>query len=279
MKFVRYGEAAKEKPGLLDRQGRIRDLSGHLADITGKAFEDGSIARISGIDPETLPLVEGTPRLGPCVGNVGAFHAIGLNYEDHARETNAPIPAEPILFSKARSCIVGPNDDVVLPEGSVKSDWEVEIAFLIGKRAENVSRDEAASHIAGYFVCNDVSEREFQLERGGGQWAKGKGCPTFGPIGPWLVTSDEIPDPQNLSLWLELNGVRIQNSTTKNMIFPFAEIVSHLSRFLILEAGDIVTTGTPPGVGLGMKPERFLKRGDVMRLSVEGLGVQEQRVI
>jgi 2,4-didehydro-3-deoxy-L-rhamnonate hydrolase len=279
MKFVRYGEAGQEKPGLLDRQGRIRDLSGHLADITGKAFEDGSIARISGIDPETLPLVEGTPRLGPCVGNVGAFHAIGLNYEDHARETNAPIPAEPILFSKARSCIVGPNDDVVLPEGSVKSDWEVEIAFLIGKRAENVSRDEAASHIAGYFVCNDVSEREFQLERGGGQWAKGKGCPTFGPIGPWLVTSDEIPDPQNLSLWLELNGVRIQNSTTKNMIFPFAEIVSHLSRFLILEAGDIVTTGTPPGVGLGMKPERFLKRGDVMRLSVEGLGVQEQRVI
>jgi 2-keto-4-pentenoate hydratase/2-oxohepta-3-ene-1,7-dioic acid hydratase in catechol pathway len=279
MKFVRYGDAGREKPGMLDREGRIRDLSAHLADITGPAFEDGSVARLADIDPASLPLVEGSPRLGPCVGNVGAFHAIGLNYEDHARETNAPIPAEPILFSKARSCIVGPYDDVVLPEGSVKSDWEVEIAFLIGKRAANVSREEAPAHIAGYFVCNDVSEREFQLERGGGQWAKGKGCPTFGPIGPWLVTPDEIGDPQDLTLWLELNGERIQNSTTRNMIFPFAELVSHLSRFLILEAGDIVTTGTPPGVGLGMKPERFLKRGDVMRLSVEGLGVQEQRVV
>lgn len=279
MKFVRYGDAGREKPGMLDREGRIRDLSAHLADINGQAFEDGSVARLADIDPASLPLVEGSPRLGPCVGNVGAFHAIGLNYEDHARETNAPIPAEPILFSKARSCIVGPYDDVVLPEGSVKSDWEVEIAFLIGKRAATVSREEAPAHIAGYFVCNDVSEREFQLERGGGQWAKGKGCPTFGPIGPWLVTPDEIGDPQDLTLWLELNGERIQNSTTRNMIFPFADLVSHLSRFLILEAGDIVTTGTPPGVGLGMKPERFLKRGDVMRLSVEGLGVQEQRVV
>lgn len=279
MRFVRYGEAGREKPGMLDGEGRIRDLSAHLRDVTGKAFEDGSIARLAGVDPASLPLVEGNPRLGPCVGEVGAFHAIGLNYEDHARETNAPIPAEPILFSKARSCIVGPNDDVVLPQGSVKSDWEVEIAFLIGRRASNVSREEAAGHIAGYFVCNDVSEREFQIERGGGQWAKGKGCPTFGPIGPWLVTPDDIPEPQNLSLWLELNGERIQNSSTRNMIFPFAELVSHLSRFLILEAGDIVTTGTPPGVGLGMKPERFLKRGDVMRLSVEGLGVQEQRVV
>lgn len=279
MKLVRYGDQGREKPGLIDAQGRIRDLSGLVTDITGQAFEDGSMAKIAGIDPASLPLVAGSPRLGPCVGQVGAFHAIGLNYEDHARETNAPIPASPILFSKARSCIVGPNDDVVLPEGSTKSDWEVEIAFLIGKRASRVSREEASAHIAGYFVCNDISERAFQLEHGGGQWAKGKGCPTFGPIGPWLVTPDEIPDPQNLTLWLELNGERIQNSTTRNMIFPFTEIVSHLSHYLILEAGDIITTGTPPGVGLGMKPERFLKRGDVMRLSVEGLGIQEQRVI
>ncbi len=279
MRLVRYGEAGREKPGMFDAQGRIRDLSAHVGDITGKAFEDGTMARIAALDPAGLPLVAGSPRLGPCVGDVGAFHAIGLNYEDHARETNAPIPEEPILFSKARSCIVGPNDDVVLPEGSEKSDWEVEIAFLIGKRASRVSREAAPAHIAGYFVCNDVSERAYQLERGGGQWAKGKGCPTFGPIGPWLVTPDEIPDPRNLSLWLELNGRRIQNSTTRNMIFPFAELVSHLSHFLVLEAGDIVTTGTPPGVGLGMKPERFLRRGDVMRLSVEGLGVQEQRVV
>lgn len=279
MRLVRYGEPGREKPGLLDREDRIRDLSAHLDDVTGAAFEDGTMARVAALDPAALPLVEGSPRLGPCVGDVGAFHAIGLNYEDHARETNAPIPAEPILFSKARSCIVGPYDDVVLPEGSTKSDWEVEIAFLIGRRAWRVSREEAPAHIAGYFVCNDVSEREFQLERGGGQWAKGKGCPTFGPIGPWLVTSDEISDPLNLTLWLELNGKRIQNSTTRNMIFPFDELVSHLSHFVVLEAGDIVTTGTPPGVGLGMQPERFLKRGDVMRLSVEGLGVQEQRVV
>lgn len=279
MKFVRYGEAGHEKPGMLDAQGAIRDLSGLIADITGQAFEDGSIARLASVDPASLPLVPGNPRLGPCVGNVTSFHAIGLNYEDHARESNAPIPERPILFSKARSCIVGPNDDVVLPEGSLKSDWEVEIAFLIGKRAWRVSREDAASHIAGYFVCNDVSERAYQLEQGGGQWAKGKGCPTFGPIGPWLVTPDEIPDPHNLSLWLEVNGERVQNSTTRNMIFPCDEIVSHLSQYLILEAGDIITTGTPPGVGLGMKPPRYLKRGDVMRLSVEGLGVQEQRVI
>lgn len=279
MKFVRFGEAGHEKPGMLDANGGIRDLSGLIADITGQAFEDGSIARLASVDPSSLPLVPGKPRLGPCVGNVTSFYAIGLNYEDHARESGAPIPERPILFSKARTCISGPNDDVVLPEGSEKSDWEVEIAFLIGKRAWRVSREEAASHIAGYFVCNDVSERAYQLEQGGGQWAKGKGCPTFGPIGPWLVTPDEIPDPQNLTLWLDLNGERIQNSTTRNMIFPCDEIVSHLSQFLILEAGDIITTGTPPGVGLGMKPPKYLKRGDVMRLSVEGLGVQEQRVV
>lgn len=278
MKFVRYGEPGGEKPGVLDADGRIRDLSGVVDDITGAAFEAGLMDKVAGLDLSKLPLVEGSPRLGPCVGSVGNFLAIGLNYEDHARETNAPIPEEPIIFNKARSCIVGPNDDVELPEGSTKTDWEVEIAFLIGKRAWRVSRDEAASYIAGYFVCNDVSEREFQLERGG-QWVKGKACPTFGPIGPWLVTPDEIPDPQNLRLWLEVNGERLQDSNTSNMIFPFDELVSYLSRFMILEAGDIVTTGTPPGVGLGMNPNRFLKRGDVMRLSVEGLGVQEQKVV
>ena len=211
----------------------------------------------------------------PTTGN---FVAIGLNYADHAEETNAPIPAEPILFSKAPSCIVGPNDDVVLPNGSRKTDWEVELAFVIGKRAQDVPQERAMEHVLGYTICNDVSEREFQLERNGGQWMKGKCCPTFGPIGPWLVTPDEVPDPQQLTLWLEVNGERLQNGSTRTMIFPIAMLVSYISRFLILEPGDLVTTGTPPGVGLGMKPERFLKAGDVMRLGIEGLGVQEQRV-
>lgn len=278
MKLLRYGPAGQEKPGIVDAEGRIRDISELVDDITGAAFENGLLDKLAGVDPSSLPLVEGDPRIGPCVGDVRHFIAIGLNYEDHARETNAPIPAEPILFSKAPSCIVGPNDDVVLPKGSVKSDWEVEIAFLIGKRAYDVPRERAMDHVAGFFLCNDVSEREFQIERGG-QWMKGKGCPTFGPIGPWLVTRDEIVDPQKMKLWLELNGERIQNSTTANMIFPFDEIVSYLSRFMILEAGDIVTTGTPPGVGLGMKPEKFLKKGDVMRLGADGLGEQQQRVV
>ena len=278
MKFLRYGPAGAERPGLLDADGRIRDLSGIVPDITGRAFAEGLAARVAAIDPATLPLVEGNPRLGPCVGGVGNFIAIGLNYEDHARETNAPIPAEPILFNKAASCIVGPNDDVILPEGSTKTDWEVEIAFLVGRRAWRVPEAEAAGCIAGYFVCNDVSERAFQLERGG-QWVKGKACPTFGPIGPWLVTPDEVGDPQDLRLWLEVNGERLQDSTTRNMIFPMTTLLSYASHFMILEPGDIITTGTPPGVGLGMKPERDLRRGDVMRLSVEGLGVQEQRVV
>ncbi len=278
MRFLRYGPAGQEKPGLLDADNRIRDISGLVDDITGAAFEAGLAEKVAGIDPSGLPLVEGNPRIGPCVGNVGHFIAIGLNYEDHARETNSPIPAEPILFSKARSCIVGPDDDVALPKGSVKSDWEVEIGFLIGKRAYDVPREKAMDHVAGFFLCNDVSEREFQIERGG-QWMKGKGCPTFGPIGPWLVTRDEIEDPQKMKLWLEVNGERVQNGTTANMIFPFDELVSYLSRFMILEAGDIVTTGTPPGVGMGMKPQRFLKKGDVMRLGAEGLGEQQQRVV
>ncbi|RZK84243.1 MAG: FAA hydrolase family protein, partial [Methylobacterium sp.] len=204
--------------------------------------------------------------------------AIGLNYADHAEETNAPIPAEPILFSKAPSCIVGPDDDVILPEGSTKSDWEVELAFVIGKRAQNVSEAEAMDHVLGYTICNDVSEREYQLERNGGQWFKGKGCPTFGPIGPWLVTADEVPDPQDLPLWLEVNGDKLQNGSTRTMIFPIAMLVSYMSRFMILEPGDLVTTGTPPGVGLGMKPERYLKRGDTMRLGIQGMGEQHQRV-
>jgi len=278
MKFLRYGPPGAEKPGLLDVDGRIRDLSDVVPDITGQAFADGLAARVAALDPAALPLVEGDPRLGPCVGDVGNFIAIGLNYADHARETNAPIPEEPILFNKARSCIIGPNDDVILPEGALKADWEVEIALLIGRRAWRVSQDEASVCIAGYFVCNDISERAWQLERGG-QWMKGKCAPGFGPIGPWLVTPDEVGDPQDLRLWLEINGKRMQDSTTRNMIFPMTELVSYASQFLALEPGDIITTGTPPGVGLGMQPERYLRPGDVMRLSVERLGIQQQRVL
>lgn len=278
MKFLRYGPSGAEKPGLLDADNRIRDLSDVVPDITGQAFADGLTARVAALDPAALPLVEGDPRLGPCVGDVGNFIAIGLNYADHARETNAPIPEEPILFNKARSCIIGPNDDVILPEDALKADWEVEIAFLIGRRAWRVSQDEAAECIAGYFVCNDISERAWQLERGG-QWMKGKCAPGFGPIGPWLVTPDEVGDPQDLRLWLEINGKRMQDSTTRNMIFPMTELVSYASQFLALEPGDIITTGTPPGVGLGMQPERYLRPGDVMRLSVERLGIQQQRVL
>ncbi|WP_142850404.1 fumarylacetoacetate hydrolase family protein [Telmatospirillum sp. J64-1] len=278
MKLVRFGKQGEERPGILDADGAIRDLSGVVSDITGPAFEAGLFETLSGVDLASLPRVEGQPRLGPCVGGVKNFIAIGLNYVDHAVETNAPIPEEPIIFNKAASCIVGPNDDVVLPKGSEHTDWEVELAFLIGKRTYEVSESEALDHVAGYFICNDVSERRFQLEMGG-QWVKGKCSPTFGPIGPYLVTRDEVPDPQSLTLWLDVNGERLQNSTTANMIFPVAHLVSYLSRFMVLEAGDIVTTGTPPGVGLGMKPERYLRKGDVMELSVSGLGVQRQRVV
>ncbi len=278
MKLLRFGPAGAEKPGILDAQNRIRDLSAVLLDIDGAAFTSGAIEILRKLDLETLPLVEDGARIGPCVGNVGNFVAVGLNYSAHCTETYAEIPEEPILFNKARSCIVGPNDDVILPPGSVKTDWEVEIAFVISKRASYVSEESALEYIGGYFICNDVSEREYQLERSGTQWGRGKGCATFGPIGPYLVTPDEIADPQNLALWLDVNGDRMQSDSTHTMIFSIAKLVSYISHYMILEPGDIVTTGTPPGVGLGMKPERYLKRGDVMVLGVEGLGEQRQNV-
>ncbi len=278
MKLVRYGEVGAEKPGLIDAAGTLRALGDHTQDITGAAFEAGLMNTLKDIDPDSLPVVEGSPRIGPCVGDVKTFWAIGLNYTDHAEETNAPIPKEPILFNKSRSCIVGPNDDVVLPPGSVEADWEVELALLIGKTSYRISREEAAEAIAGYFICNDVSEREFQLKHEG-LWTKGKCCPTFGPIGPWLVTPDEFGDPQDKALWLDLNGTRTQTGHTSKMIFAITEIVSYLSNFLILEAGDIITTGTPPGVGLGMSPNKFLKVGDEMRLGIDGLGEQRQKVV
>jgi 2,4-diketo-3-deoxy-L-fuconate hydrolase len=278
MKLVRYGAPGQEKPGMIDSQGQLRDLSGHVADITGRAFEAGLMDTLRGIDPATLPRVDNNPRIGPCVGDVRTFWAIGLNYTDHAEETGAPIPKEPILFNKAASCIVGPYDDVILPPGSVEADWEVELALLIGKRSYRISEAEAADAIAGYFICNDVSEREYQLKREG-LWTKGKCCPTFGPIGPWLVTPDEFKNPQDKGLWLDLNGARTQTGHTSKMIFTIAHIVSYVSQFLILEAGDIITTGTPPGVGLGMAPNVFLKAGDEMHLGIDGLGAQRQTVV
>ena len=278
MKLLRYGPPGQEKPGMIDGDGALRDLSAHVADITGRAFEAGLMEVLRGIDPASLPLVEGSPRIGPCVGDVRSFWAIGLNYTDHAEETGAPIPKEPILFNKAPSCIVGPNDDVILPPGSVEADWEVELALLIGRRSYRISEAEAADAIAGYFVCNDVSERDYQLKREG-LWTKGKCCPTFGPIGPWLVTPDEFGDVQDKGLWLDLNGARTQTGHTSRMIFSVAHIVSYVSRFLILEAGDIITTGTPPGVGLGMQPNVYLKPGDEMRLGIDGLGEQRQKVV
>jgi len=278
MKLVRFGEAGREKPGLIDLGGQIRDLSGIVPDITGATLSPESLARLGGADPMALPLAPSGQRLGPCVGQVRNFIAIGLNYADHAAETGAPIPAEPIIFNKAPSCIVGPNDDVIIPRGSQKTDWEVELAIVIGERASYVGANESLDFVAGYCVCNDVSEREYQIERGG-TWTKGKGCPTFGPLGPWLVTKDEIPDPQNLSMWLDVNGERMQNGSTRTMIFNVAKIVSYVSHFMILEPGDVITTGTPPGVGMGMKPQRFLKAGDVVSLGIEGLGEQRQQVI
>jgi len=277
MKLVRYGNPGAEKPGIVDAEGTIRDLSGIVPDLAGKALTKASLARIAAVDPKTLPAVPAGTRLGPCVGNVRNFIAVGLNYADHAAETNSPIPSEPILFNKAPSCIVGPNDDIVVPRGSEKTDWEVELAVVIGEEASYVEEKDALNYVAGYCVCNDVSERAYQLERGG-QWAKGKGCPTFGPLGPWLVTKDEIPDPQNLSMWLDVNGERMQDGSTKTMIFSVPYLVSYISQFMKLEPGDVITTGTPPGVGMGMKPPRFLKGGEVVELGIEGLGTQRQQV-
>lgn len=277
MKLVRHGPPGHEQSGLLDPEGRIRSLAGVAGDISPEAIGAGLIDRLKAIDPASLPLVPAGTRLGSPLSRTGNFVAVGLNYAEHATETDAEIPSEPILFNKAPSCLVGPDDDVLLPPGSEKTDWEVEIAFVIGRRASFVSEADALDHVAGYCVCNDVSERSYQLERGG-QWVKGKCFPTFGPLGPWLVTPDEVPDPQDLGLWMEVNGERVQNASTRTMIFPIRHLVFYISRFMTLEPGDIVTTGTPPGVGLGMKPERYLKAGDTMRLGVERLGVQQQRV-
>ncbi len=278
MKLVRFGPAGQEKPGVLDKEGRIRDLSAHVADIAAEGLSRASIARLRQIDPKSLPAAPAGVRIGPCVAGVGNFVAVGLNYVDHAAETGSPIPAEPILFNKAPSCIVGPNDDTVIPKGAKKVDWEVELAIVIGERASYVHANNALDYVAGFCICNDVSEREFQIERGG-TWSKGKGCPTFGPLGPWLVTADEIPDVQNLSMWLDVNGERRQRGSTKTMIFDCAQIVSYTSHFMILEPGDVITTGTPPGVALGMKPPRYLNAGDVVTLGIEGLGEQRQQVV
>lgn len=278
MKLVRFGDAGAEKPGLVDADGALRDLSGILKDIDGSALGDDTLARLRAIDAGSLPKVSGTPRFGPPVANSRKFIAIGLNYSDHAKESNMPIPKEPVVFNKATSCIMGPNDTVVLPKGSVKGDWEVELAFVIGKRAKNVSEADALDHVAGYMICNDVSEREWQLERGQ-TWDKGKGFDTFGPIGPYLVTRDEIPDPQNLAMWLDVNGQRMQTGNTNTMIFTVRQLVAYVSFLCTLEPGDIITTGTPPGVGMGMKPNPvFLKAGDVMRVGIDGLGEQRQEV-
>ncbi|UWR28222.1 fumarylacetoacetate hydrolase family protein (plasmid) [Sulfitobacter sp. S223] len=277
MKLVRYGATGTEKPGLMDGD-TLRDLSAHVADITGDMLDDASLAKLRAIDPATLPEVTGAPRIGPCVGNIGKFLCIGLNYSDHAAETGAAIPEHPILFFKANSAIVGPNDDVVMPRGSTHTDWEVELGVVIGKKAKYVSKEDALDYVAGYCVINDVSERHFQTQLTG-QWTKGKSCDTFGPTGPWLVTRDEVPDPQALSMSLDVNGKRMQNGNTATMIFSVAEIIEHLSGLMTLHPGDVITTGTPPGVGMGMKPTPvYLKKGDVMELTIEGLGVQRQKV-
>jgi 2-keto-4-pentenoate hydratase/2-oxohepta-3-ene-1,7-dioic acid hydratase in catechol pathway len=277
MKLLRYGEAGFERPGLLDADGTIRDLSGHVADIGGKALEPSSLATLARLDPKSLPTVAGNPRIGPCVGAVGKFICIGLNYSDHAAETGSAVPSEPIVFMKANSAIVGPDDDVLIPRGSEKTDWEVELAVVIGKTAKYVAEADALDHVAGYCVAHDVSERAFQVERKG-QWTKGKSCDTFGPIGPWLVTKDEVANPQDLSMWLKVNGEIMQDGTTKTMVYGVSFLVSYLSQFMTLHPGDIIATGTPPGVGMGKKPPRYLKPGDVVELGVAGLGAQRQQV-
>ena len=278
MKLVRYGNPGKEKPGLIDADGKLRDLSAVVKDIGPDQLSDAALAKLLKLKTDKLPLVRGKPRMGCPVNGVGKFIAIGLNYSDHAAESGMPIPKEPVVFTKAISCIQGPDDNVMLPKGSVKGDWEVELGVVIGTRARYVSQKDALNFVAGYCTINDVSEREYQLERGS-QWDKGKGCDTFGPIGPWLVTRDEISNPHKLAMWLDLNGKRMQTGNTKTMIFSVAKIVSHLSQFMTLMPGDVITTGTPPGVGLGHKPPLYLKKGDVMTLGIEGLGEQRQLVV
>ncbi|WP_314918968.1 fumarylacetoacetate hydrolase family protein [Pseudomonas helleri] len=279
MKLLRYGEKGQERPALLDYNGDLRDLSAVVTDIAGDTLSPQSIARLQDIDPSTLPLVQGSPRIGACVGQVGKFICIGLNYADHAAETGAAIPAEPVVFNKWTSAIVGPNDNVEIPRNSRKTDWEVELGVVIGKGGRYISESDALEHVAGYCVINDVSEREFQLELGG-TWDKGKGCDTFGPLGPWLVTRDEIADPHQLDLWLEVDGKRYQNGNTRTMIFQIPKIVSYLSQFMSLQPGDVISTGTPPGVGLGIKPDPvYLRAGQHIRLGISGLGEQNQRTV
>ena len=282
MKLLRYGPKGQEKPGLLDAQGRVRDLSAVVPDVAGDVLTAEGLARLRGIDPTTLPLVDGTPqqglRVGPCVGRVGKFICIGLNYADHAAESGMAVPAEPVVFGKWTSAICGPNDDIEIPRGSTRTDWEVELGVVIGTGGRYIDEADAMKHVAGYCVVHDVSEREYQLERGG-QWDKGKGCDTFGPIGPWLVTADEVPDPQDLGLWLEVDGHRFQNGTTRTMVFGVKQLVSYLSRFMSLQPGDVIATGTPPGVGLGQKPPKYLVPGQTVRLGIDGLGEQQQRTV
>lgn len=277
MKLLRYGEPGNERPGLIDADGVIRDLSGHVPDIAGAALDPAALAKLAALDPKTLPAVAGKPRLGPCVSGTGKFICIGLNYSDHAAETGATVPPEPIIFMKATSAIVGPDDDVLIPRGSEKTDWEVELGVVIGRTAKYVSETEALDYVAGYCVVNDVSERAFQTERSG-QWTKGKSCDSFGPTGPWLVTKDEVADPQDLKMWLKVNDETVQDGSTRTMVYGVAFLVSYLSRFMSLRPGDIISTGTPPGVGMGMKPPRYLKAGDVIELGIEGLGTQRQNV-
>ena len=279
MKLIRHGKPGEERPGLIDAAGRMRDLGEIVLDIAGEALASDYLEKLAALDAEALPLVPAGTRLGPCVGRVGKFICVGLNYADHAAESGMEVPSEPVLFFKATSAICGPDDDVIIPRGSVKTDWEVELGVVIGREARYVTQEDALDHVAGYCVINDLSERAFQMERGG-QWVKGKSADTFGPIGPWLVTRDEVPDPQALDIWLEVDGVRHQNGNTRTMIFGIAEIVSYISQFMSLQPGDVISTGTPPGVGLGMKPEPvYLRPGQVMRLGIEGLGEQKQRTV
>ena len=277
MKLVRFGAMGHEKPGMIDADGTIRDLSAHISDMNGATISPESLAKLKAIDPKSLPAVPAGTRFGSCVARPGNFIAVGLNYADHAAESNLPVPEQPILFNKAPNCVQGPDDVIVIPKGSEKTDWEVELAIVIGKTALYIEEKEALDYVAGFCVCNDISERAFQTERGG-QWMKGKGSPTFGPLGPWLVTTDEVKDVQNLHMYLDLNGKRVQNGNTKTMVFGAAHIVAYISQFMQLDPGDVITTGTPPGVGMGMKPPVYLKAGDKMVVGIEGLGEQHQTV-
>lgn len=278
MKLLRYGNSGEEKPGILDGEGVLRDLSAHVPDISGPVLQPQGMDKLRAVDLSTLPRVLGNPRVGPCVTGVGKIICVGLNYSDHAAESNMPVPTEPVLFMKATSAIIGPNDAVEIPPDSAKTDWEVELAIVIGKPGRYILEKDALAHVAGYCIVNDVSERAYQLERGG-QWDKGKSCDTFAPIGPWLVTADEVSDPQDLDLWLEVDGRRFQNGNTRTMVFGIVHLVAYISQFMSLRSGDVISTGTPPGVGLGQKPPVYLKPGQVMRLGIDGLGVQEQKIV